>query len=66
MPPVMEVLQSTNPISAAPFPPQGAVISPISTFKVAARALEPLINANRLSIKNPMKRNFLVIAIHLL
>ena len=65
MPPVPLVLQSTNPISVAPFPPQGGAISPISTSKVAARALEPT-NANRLSIKNPMKRNFLLIAIHLL
>ena len=65
MPPVPEVLQSTNPISVAPFPPQGGAISPISTSKVAARALEPVINANRLSIKNPMKRNFLLIAIYL-
>jgi hypothetical protein len=65
MPPVL-LVQSTNPISLAPATPQGGDVFPISTSKVAARVKETPINAVRLSIKSPMKKNFLFIFIHLL
>jgi len=64
-PPVL-LVQSTNPISTRPDPPQGGAVFPISTSKVAAWAEESPINPTKLSIKNPMKKNFLLISIRLL
>jgi hypothetical protein len=54
MPPVMVVLQSTNPMSLGVDPPQGAVMSPISTSTVAAWVENDPKNMN---IKNPIKIN---------
>jgi hypothetical protein len=63
MPPVL-LVQSTNPISVEPAPPQGGAIFPISTSKIAAMVREAPMNAVRLNIKSPMKKNFLFISIH--
>jgi len=62
-PPVL-LVQSTNPISLAPDAPQGGVCFPILTSKIAAMVREAPMNAVRLSIKSPMKKNFLFISIH--
>jgi hypothetical protein len=61
MPPVL-LVQSTNPISLAPAPPQGGATFPMLTAKDAARVREAPIDIDRLSIKSPMKNNFLRIS----
>ena len=63
MPPVL-LAQSTNPISVGVAPPQGGAVFPISTSKVAAMVQEAPMNADRLSINSPMKKNFLFISVH--
>jgi len=64
-PPVIVVLQSTNPTSPWPGVPQGGAAFPIWTSKIAAMVQE-VPRSSRLSIINAMKKNFLVISTHLL
>jgi hypothetical protein len=59
MPPVIVVLQSTNPMSAEPAPPQGVAISPISTSKVAAPAWVVIPIKIRLD-KNILRESFFI------
>jgi hypothetical protein len=47
IPPVIVVLQSTNPISPGIWPPQGAAASPILTSKVAAWAETHVMDNSR-------------------